>query len=727
MVFQNFPVLTSIRSKLIGILVVLGVLPLLVMGFLSYQSATEALLVQSQEQLGNLAEKTSQQVDSFFQDIQKDISLLADFSFIQMAFLQYEFNQRLDTVQRLLEDYQQKNPYFNHIYLISLEGNPILTVPDDPTSHKQSFASSKWFMSTLEKKTYAADIDADNSRVYIGKLVFDFEDSTKPVGVLTFDIKKSAFSNYLASLRIGRRGYAFLLHQDGRIIYHPDPQMMSHPGYLTRNGDERLKKQIRQMMSGEKGFGGYTLDGIEKFVIYTPCKNKPWSVGITVFKSELMANINNLRSRLETFFLCVVLLIIPVSFWFIKSLTLPIRQLITGAGAIGNGDLDQTIQIASNDELQAVAEEFNKMAARLKSTMGDIIELQVFHEDILRNVSSGIITVDRQARITSINQSAQKILSFNRPNFPIAADELPQHVRQILDQLKTVLSAEPKIEHYELTIQKPGQEPAVLEINASLLDNQCGKIFGAIADIRDITQRKRIEQGMLRVEKLASLGELSAGMAHEIRNPLAGIKTSVQVLARKIKSPHEETLLDGILFEINRLDKIVTDLLRFSRPSIPVPSATDLASVLENIFDLLQEKFKKQGIQLERRYEQATHLVKVDREQIRQVFLNLLLNSIKAMAHGGRIIIEFNQRLDHNSATGYLEVIFADTGIGISKENLTKIFVPFFTTDPKGTGLGLSIVHKLLEENNGYIFADSVLGEGTRMTIGLPVWQETEY
>lgn len=109
--------------------------------------------------LANLAEKTAQQVDNFFHDIQKDISLLADFSFIQMAFLQYEFNQRLDTVQRLLEDYQQKNPYFNHIYLVNLEGYPILTVPDDPTAHKQSFASSKWFVSTLQKKPYLADID----------------------------------------------------------------------------------------------------------------------------------------------------------------------------------------------------------------------------------------------------------------------------------------------------------------------------------------------------------------------------------------------------------------------------------------------------------------------------------------------------------------------------------------------------------------------------------------
>jgi PAS domain S-box-containing protein len=710
----------------------------MIVGFLSYRSATDALLKQTTRQLGNLGEKTAQQIDDFFRSAQKDITLLADYPFIQLAFLQYEFQQRLDTVRRLLKDYRKKNDDFSRIYLIGLDGRPILAVPAiAPSGHE--FKKAEWFAQTLQKELFLADLDtpdADGQRgIFLGKVVYDFEEASRPVGVLAFHIRPAAYTGFARSLHIGSGGYATLIHNNGEVIYHPDPHLKTIQEIFA-NGDVRLRELIKRAARGNTGYGGYTYSGEAKFLVYTPCERMPWHISITVLERELMADINRFQQKLLTFLSAIILLILPISYLFIKGLTRPIRQLIDGASRIGSGDLDQTIRIESNDELRGVADEFNKMAVQLKASMNEILDLKNFNEDILRNITSGILTVDRRGRITSLNAGASRILDYS---FHPGGNTHPQTqtAREALDNILEIigqtLASGDGIRHRELAIARTGQEVLHAEINTSLLSSKTGKIFGAIAEIRDITQRKRMEETMLRIEKLASLGELSAGMAHEIRNPLAGIKTSVQVLNKRVTKPESRELLGGIEAEITRLNNIVTDLLHFSRPAPPLPAPVAITRVLDATLDLMAEKIKAHGISVERRFDTGLPKAVVDREQIRQVFLNLLINSIKAMPSGGRLRVNADRAdQDPNGWTpartgadlllsGYIRIKVADTGGGIAARHLPKVFDPFFTTDPKGTGLGLAIAHKLVEENRGAIFIDSVENEGTRAVILLPM------
>lgn len=730
---SKLPIFSSTRSKLIALLLVLVGLPLLIAGYLSYQSTTQALLKQTTHQLGNLAEKTAQQIDDFFLSAKRDINLLADYPFIQLAFLQFEFRQRLDTAERLLVDYSNKNNAFLRIYLIALDGKPILAVPPAQPSPSE-FLYDRWFAQTLQHGTYLSDASRMEEGkggvgIFLSKVVYDFEDASRPVGVLAFHIKPSAYMDFAKSLHIGSGGYAILVHYDGDLIYHPDDRFQTTRD-INERGDERLRTHVERATQGKTGSGRYSFLGNPKFLVYTPCRQMSWSVGITVSQSELMADVNRFQKKMLTFFLAIIALILPVSYLFIKGMTRPIQQLIDGAVRIGSGDLDQAIQIKSNDELRGVAEEFNKMAVQLKASMDEIIDLKNFNEDILRNVTSGIITVNRKGRITSFNAGAAVILDYEiQRNEPTPA---PDYIERILEAVRQTVETGSGVHNWELTISKPGHERLFVEVNTSLLSSKTGKIFGAIAEIRNITQRKRIEEVMLRVEKLASLGELSAGMAHEIRNPLAGIKTSVQVLAKRVTKPESKELLIGIESEINRLNKFVTDLLRFSRPSPPLPEPVDITRVLNDILDLMVEKTRAQGISVERRFREQPPKAVVDREQMRQVFLNLLINSIKAMEQGGQLTINVHPAdIQSNGMVGFdacvhlrlsqfIKVVFADTGSGIAPHQLQKVFDPFFTTDPKGTGLGLAIAHKLIEENNGYIFMESVKGEGTRTIILLP-------
>lgn len=713
---------TSIKAKLITILFILGVFPLLIAGFLAYETASDALLFQAREQLGNIGEKTAQQIDDFFKDLKKDIELLSEYPFIQLAFLQFEFGQKLDTVQRVLTDYQKKNNYFNRIYLVGLNGIPIISDSGSDPAVEYSL-SSEWFQATLDKGLYLSEIffpgDGRIPKMILSKPVYDFEDHRKKVGLLVFDIKLSSFTQFVSSLKIGEKGYAFLWDHNGYILYHPDRHYLFNEEIIEK-GDDAFRSLLNKMSRGEKGFGSYSLSGVQKNMFFTPCRIKNWSVAIALETSKLMADILKLRRSMITFISIICILILFVSILFIKSIIRPINRLIEGARALGHGNLEHVITIDSDDEFSRLAEEFNGMSSRLRHSMTEIIELKTFNDDILRSVSSGIITVDRTGMITSFNQVAGKILELSKEDRMSAGSPQLEKIRAILNS--TLINNE-SAANVELEFYSEKEERAVYtELNTSLLRNASGEVIGAIADIRDITRRKKIEEEMVRVEKLASLGELSAGMAHEIRNPLAGMKTSAQVLSKRLKTDSGKILIDGIIASIDRMNNTVTDLLNFSRPKPPSPAPYDLPELIDLTLTMLRINLKKSKIALVNDFEENLPRAMIDKEQIQQVFINLILNALKAMPGGGTLSISVKHC--RPPVQGFIEISFTDTGTGIKKEHMSKIFNPFFTCDPKGTGLGLSIVQKLLEKNNGYIQIDSMVDRGTHVMIMLPVVQE---
>lgn len=720
-------------------------MPLVVVGYYSYKTASNALLLQTTEQLGNLADKTAQQIDTFFEVVEKDINLLSNFPFIQLSFLQFEFGQRLDTSRRLLEEYEMKNQYCKRIHLIDLQGRTVLTVPGDTKEPFEVSQDTGWFNTVMENGLFLSDVILDKSFsdpcLILAKKVYDYEDKTKPVGILAFEIKWTAFTQFVSSLKIGSQGYSFLIDGNGYLIYHPDQNLKSiDPSF--KEGDPGFSVLIKKMMSGERGFGEYFYQKKKKYMVYTPCQKKNWSVGITLQRSEFMSDIIKFRQSMMTFSALIMGLIIFVSLLFVKSLTHPISQLITGARAIGEGNLDQVIRVESSDELQGLAREFNNMAARLKTSMQEIVDLKTFNDDIFRSVSSGIVTVNQKGELTSVNKSAKAVLSFyGRGPEDQTREDLPPSMKKVLSLLTLTLEKKEKIEHHTMDYLNHQAEPVFIEINTSLLNDSGGTNIGAIADIRDITLKKRMEELMLRVDKLASMGELSAGIAHEIRNPLAGMKTSIQVLSKKLTRPSQLLLIEGVLSEIDRLNTIVTDLLKFSGPSTSFPGPVDIKALIKKTLDLLMEKIQKQNITIVQKYDDNTPAAFLDREQIQQVFLNLLLNAVNAMPKGGvltisikrvkntdKIMEKITQPPDppFSMLNQFLSISFKDTGSGIKDEHLSRIFDPFFTTHPNGTGLGLSIAHKLMEKNNACIYIDSKEGQGTLATLILPVAHETK-
>jgi signal transduction histidine kinase len=235
---------------------------------------------------------------------------------------------------------------------------------------------------------------------------------------------------------------------------------------------------------------------------------------------------------------------------------------------------------------------------------------------------------------------------------------------------------------------------------------------------RACKELKRTSARLKRADRLAALGQLSAGIAHEVRNPLGSIKGSIEILGEDISESHpKREFVEIIKNETARLNSLVTEFLRFARPPHPSVESTSLNELLRSAVRLVEREAHESGVEIKWNKRSELPTASVDRDQIRQVLLNLMLNSIQAMPNGG--VIELNSRFDRTSDLVEFEI--RDEGEGLNKEDLDSIFNPFFTTKPQGTGLGLSVSHQLVQNHGGQITARKNDDRGLTLCVRLPV------
>jgi signal transduction histidine kinase len=235
---------------------------------------------------------------------------------------------------------------------------------------------------------------------------------------------------------------------------------------------------------------------------------------------------------------------------------------------------------------------------------------------------------------------------------------------------------------------------------------------------------KKSKSYMRRADRLASLGTLTAGLAHEIRNPLVAIKTFTQLLPERLEDEEFRShFLNIASSEVDRISSLITELLEFARPSDPKMEFEDINSILDGMILLVSTETKKKQINILKNYITNLPPIKIDREQIKQVFLNFLLNSIEATPERGEMTVKTRSFLKPGGEP-YIQIEFTDNGRGIPAEHLEDIFTPFFTTKDKGSGLGLSISHQIVQDHRGYIDVESELNKGTSFFINLPLNQE---
>jgi signal transduction histidine kinase len=253
----------------------------------------------------------------------------------------------------------------------------------------------------------------------------------------------------------------------------------------------------------------------------------------------------------------------------------------------------------------------------------------------------------------------------------------------------------------------------------------------------EISQTKRLQAEIIRMDRMASLGVLASGIAHEIRNPLAGIKAMAQTLQEELQEDKGRVeYVERIVRQVNRLDELLKSFFSYAKPQRPNPIRCKIPDIVHEVLPLFRRKIKENNIVVKEIYSRDLKEIFVDFHQIEQVFFNLIINAIDAMSKGGtltirarlpeetQLMIDRRQRIPKLFSDVYNEITISDTGIGMDNDTLNNMYNPFFTTKSYGTGLGLSIVYQIILEHGGQITVESELGRGTVFRILLPVYVE---
>lgn len=386
----------------------------------------------------------------------------------------------------------------------------------------------------------------------------------------------------------------------------------------------------------------------------------------------------------------------------------PIKRLKEGLQAISSGDLSTQLALEASREFERLGQDFNLMVTALNRYLLGMI--------------GGMITVNREGKVLAMNPVAEFILGYRTEEVAgqsihdlkaagLATDLLLGLIEQTLTKQKPVPTC-------ELPLMVREGQPISLSVSTSLLRDQQDIVVGVVIQFKDLARLREVQDQMQRADRLASLGTLAAGVAHEIRNPLGSIKGLVQLLSEDFQDAEKRRYAEIIVQEVDRLNRVVADLLKFSQPGSSELKPAQLNDLVRQAVVLAGFEKMKKEITLREEYNDQIPEIEVEGERLVQAFLNILLNAIQAIPESGEIWVKTALQGNHEPVQAVIEI--GNTQSSIPAKDLKRIFDPFYTTKEQGTGLGLTIAHQIITAHGGKIEVRSG-NDRTVFTIGLPI------
>jgi two-component system, NtrC family, sensor kinase len=595
----------SISAKLLLFILPLVFVPVATVGYFSIRASVERVnrLVRHEQMVE--VKTTANQINDVFYYCRTDLETISrlpvfeDYLLARSFRLEAESDFNRENIVRLSQDFIRRTPYYHQIRYLDEQGSELIKVRQEGALEEFGGAGDKVFFNKAREVgmdgIYISDILPGHQGLLI-QFAKPFYNGLKEFsGVIVIDLDYDRLMESVKSIRVGEKGYAFLIDQEGRNIAHPFFEPYSHGP--NNYPDESLNDLVLEMRSGSIGWKNYFMDGEDKVAAFAPVPIMGWSLAVTIPSDEYGKEAQAIRSRvIQVVVITLVLAALGISI-LSYNLLRPVRKLVAATNRIAGGDLRQEIPMRSRDEL------------------------------------------------------GELILSFNRM-------------------------------------------------------------------VRNLS---RVQKELVHSEKLISLGRLSAGVAHEIRNPLNAMKGAIVYLQRK--RPEDPLIGEYtrlISEEIDRLNRFVTEFLYFAKQSMPKKTSTDLNRLILSTQALFQEEAQERGIRFENQLDSALPAMKIDSDQIEQVLVNLMANGMDAMPTGGVLIFSSYWANEGEGVGSFIRLKVRDKGVGIPPENLGNIFDPFFSTKESGTGLGLPLSLGIVENHGGKIRVSSQVGLGTTVTIELP-------
>jgi two-component system sensor histidine kinase AtoS len=442
--------------------------------------------------------------------------------------------------------------------------------------------------------------------------------------------------------------------------------------------------------------------------------------------AEAQREVHRTRAFLLMLVATAPVLIAALAFTVIRGVTGPISVLLAATRKLKAGNLEYRIE-GLKDEFGELATGFNLMAGSLKEQVKKIEESEKRYRLLFEKAGDAIFILDAEGdaagTIVAANQAAAVMHGYSHDELlalNIRDIDAPEDAARVADRIQRIFNGEwlkMEINH----IKKDGSVFPV-EISEGLLE--FGNHRYVLALDRDVTERKHMEQALQRTEQIKCAGELSTGLAHEIKNPLAGIKLSIEVLSHSLEknlTAEDKEIFSRVIEEIKRIESLIKGLLNFARPPLPQFVKTNVNAVLESVAGLVLQNQSgplgtSRSVALVKDLDSHLPEIMADPMQLRQVFMNLILNAVDAMKDGGSLGIK--TRFDDSNLSVRVEL--SDTGRGIDSAVMGKLFQPFFTTKSKGTGLGLAISKRLIEDHGGKISIEQNSAGGATFIITLP-------
>ncbi len=666
--------------------IVLIISILITLNIFFQQSLQMEVAKQFNSQQHMLARSISENVLSYIETAQENLIIIS--RFIGKGVI------RASEMASLLKNPTDKEGHIRHyIGVVDEWGKVILT--DGNSEKVSSIALMLIDKRELREKDRSMVLSKDNDLIIVSPIYR----SEHFKGLLFFTINiHDIAEHYLKRLRFGAGGYPWMIDRSGTLLYHPtQPSMVGGNIYNTEprcyscHSNFNLEKKI---LEGKvTSFGKYiSPTGENKIIAFAPIEigKISWIIAVSSPYSDVTKATENSMALYSYLIIAI----------FVATIVISTMLIIFNKKRIQSEELAKRQQV-----LEQYAEE---LADKVQEKTAELVSEKEKLNTILSALAVGVIMIDKQAKIQWANQAMKELAG---------EDVTGKYCEQIFPDCSILGFHQNKEKDVDTMLMTNlfNKKNNYFQITTAPIKGEDGEIHGYIRLFHDVTEMKMMEEQIAHSEKLASIGRLAAGIAHEIGNPMTSIFSFVQILREEEDDPFKKESLDTIYFHVNRVSGILKQLSGFSKMPAGDTRECNINEIIETSVNLIQYDKKAKSITMTKHLDPNLPTVMADGNQLSQVFVNLILNAVDAMPEGGELTISTETR-DHK-----VVISFRDTGVGIKNEDKAKIFDPFYTTKEKGTGLGLAVSYNIIKKMNGTITVDSEIGKGTTFTITLPI------
>ncbi|HCY18314.1 MAG TPA: hypothetical protein DHU69_00800 [Deltaproteobacteria bacterium] len=864
----------GIRRRVVVSMLIVSIVPLLLGLYLTYRDGTVTIRDSIGASFQEMAKETAKKIDMIIKKEIIDVQRLAITPDIGKAIKHkgYEEEELHSYLDRFIGYYDENE--VNSIVIVNAKGEYITGIGENA---KKSYSNEKWFKDAINNsqgKVYVGDLRFDDtSGMHLMSIAAPVMEKEGVIGVVVVKYMVNKLLEVINNIKIESTGHANLVDSSGTIIVCPIFPLRSH------HVGAELIKTISTSRPGWSIAKDDAHGGTNSLIGFAPVEvtlnsemgwfdGNRWYIFIRQSPSEIYAPIYSLLIRISIFGAMLVTVLSLVGVYATSKIVEPIKELYKGVEHIGQGNLDYRLDIKTNDEIERLADAFNKMASKLQERTKELEVSEERYKDLIENSPEMIHSVNAERYFLNVNKTELDILGYTIEEMrhkkiedvmpdefkekggvkhiersaregistvetqfitkdgrridveitatalyhPITGDFIRTRafVREITDRKKlerqlkeyyeileqkvydrtrelketkdymanlletandviytltpdgiityvntkiedwgykkdelvgknflTIFAIGHKGERFKKTVKEGIKQTYGVEVisktgekryailSISPIKTNEGRIVEVLGIAKDITKQKMFEHQIAHTEKMSAIGQLAAGIAHEINNPLGGILNCLYNLRKNMFPPkRKEEYYSSMEDGIHRVKKIVSQLLEFSQQHEPEFAAVDINNLVDEVLFLLNYTFSKNGIKVEKILGQNLPMLMLDKHKMQQVFTNILLNAVHAIGDKkGQISIKTSHE------NGWCQIDITDTGTGISDNILPKIFDPFFTTKDvgEGTGLGLSVSKGIIEVHDGKIDVQSELGKGTTFSIRLPIRGMIEY